>query len=401
MIAYLPTVNNGFIADDFVLLDRVEILKHNPGYLFLIPPEIFRAMSDVAFVLLKSTFGYHSEWFYAFSIALHFINCLLLRAILRELPSTASAAGIAAVCFAVFQAPQEAVMWAAAVGEEFQVLFVLATLLLWIRKRYFPSMVCYAFALISKESAVMVLPLIPVAEYLKGRPISVRRYVLPLIPTGAFIGMFLWTWSRNYMIASSNYAIRPSALFVLGNSLFRLTWPWLVILIVMSRLDQARWVRLRWLAIVVVLMAIPIMPYMFITYQNHILSRQTYMVSAVFMSVCGCMLGRMNRPAFRNTFLVVFIGFNVLYLWFRKDPQFESRAAPTTQLVAEMRQRKPAPLFIKNFEYFRSPEIAYFTAATVPGWRPDMIGIENWNSQDPGSTVLRWDEKLERYIEEK
>ena len=401
LVAYLPTVNNGFIADDYVLLDRVGILKHNPGYLFLIPPEIFRAMSDVAFVLLKSSFGYRSEWFYAFSIALHFVNCLLLRAILREFPRTAPAAGIAAICFAVFQAPQEAVMWVAAVGEEFQILFVLATLVLWMRKRYFPSMVCYALALLSKESAVVVLPLIPIAEYLKGERISVRRYLLPLIPTGAFIAMFLWTWSRNYMISSSNYAIGPHALLVLMNSLFRLTWPWLLILIALAILDRAQWLSLRWLAVVVVLLAIPVMPYMFITYQNHILSRQTYMASAVFMAICAYMIRQLHRPSLRNAFLIVFVAFNIWYLWFKKDPQFESRAAPTTQLALEMRKRKPGQLFIRNFEYFRSPEIAYFTAATVPGWSPDLIGIENWNSKDPGCTVLRWDEKLRRYIEEK
>jgi len=42
-----------------------------------------------------------------------------------------------------------------------------------------------------------------------------------------------------------------------------------------------------------------------------------------------------------------------------------------------------------------------FVLATLVLWSPDLIGIENWNTKDPGSTVLRWDEKLRRYIEEK
>src|SRR5438132_1408211 len=67
--AYLPILNNGFIADDFVKLNMVELLKVNPGYTLQTPPEIFRSTSDIVFILLKTCFGYRSGFFYAFSIA--------------------------------------------------------------------------------------------------------------------------------------------------------------------------------------------------------------------------------------------------------------------------------------------------------------------------------------------
>src|ERR1700686_2200563 len=83
--AYAPALNNGFIADDFVILQRIEILKTDPGYLFKVVPENFRATSYLVFGLFKAVAGYDARWFYPFTILLHTVNCVLFYKLLRSL----------------------------------------------------------------------------------------------------------------------------------------------------------------------------------------------------------------------------------------------------------------------------------------------------------------------------
>src|SRR5215831_1064352 len=111
VIAYAPCINNGFIADDFILLNRVEILKTNPSYLIEVTPEPFRLTSYVLMGILKGLFGYDYRLFYALNILLHAVNALLLGELAFELTQKMQIAVVASVLFAVFQAPHEAIMW--------------------------------------------------------------------------------------------------------------------------------------------------------------------------------------------------------------------------------------------------------------------------------------------------
>src|ERR1051325_1519432 len=115
--AYLPALNNGFIADDYVMLKRIEILKTRPLYLYDVPPENFRFVSYLAFGALKAIAGYHAWLFYAFNLGLHIANVILLCRLLALVTGDDWVARVAALLFAVFQAPQEAVMWLAAMNE--------------------------------------------------------------------------------------------------------------------------------------------------------------------------------------------------------------------------------------------------------------------------------------------
>src|SRR5437868_1593909 len=78
VVTYLPALNNGFIADDYVYLEWATKLKTDIWFLFRIPPNNFLLTSFIVFLLLKSAFGYRSEIFYAFNILLHLTNCILL-----------------------------------------------------------------------------------------------------------------------------------------------------------------------------------------------------------------------------------------------------------------------------------------------------------------------------------
>jgi len=152
-IGYAPAINNGFIADDYVIMQRTEILKTDLGYLFSVVPENFRATSYAVFSTIRSFAGYDSRWFYLFTIALHIINCILFYKLLRHIDETTNSPFVAAILFTVFQAPQEAVMWLAAMNEELQAFFILMAMLLWDRqdRRHLVfSVICFSLALVSK-----------------------------------------------------------------------------------------------------------------------------------------------------------------------------------------------------------------------------------------------------------
>src|SRR5262245_43274196 len=85
LAASAPAINNGYIADDFVLLHNVETVKSNPHYLLDSAPDVFRVTSYAVFAALKGLFGADYRPFYIFNILLHLLNVLLLSQVVLEL----------------------------------------------------------------------------------------------------------------------------------------------------------------------------------------------------------------------------------------------------------------------------------------------------------------------------
>src|SRR5207249_156483 len=198
-------------------------------YLFHVPPENFRFISYVVFGSLKALVGYDARFFYAFNIGLHIANIALFRRLLAFVINDDFVERTAPILFAVFQAPQEAVMWLAAMNETTLAFFTLITLLMWWRKRYMIASAAYALALFSKESGIIILALIALLELKQRQRKPYYAYALLLIPTGLFAAIFFTTLSANFMITNRSYTLGPQAILVLLLSLHRLVWPWLYI----------------------------------------------------------------------------------------------------------------------------------------------------------------------------
>src|SRR5438094_9656150 len=181
--AYACCLNNGFIADDYENLRLAESLKSDFWYLFKSPPLNFRVTRFLAYAMLDRLFTQHYEFFYTANIFLHFINCLLLWKLLLVLGRPAGEAYLAAILFAVFQAPQEGVMWIAAMNETLLGSFVLSTLVLWFSGQYFVGAIVLLLALFSKESASIVLLLIPLIRGYRGEKVFTRHMIAWFVPT--------------------------------------------------------------------------------------------------------------------------------------------------------------------------------------------------------------------------
>jgi hypothetical protein len=392
LVAYLPAINNGFIADDWVILHRVELLKADPFYLNQVPPENFRSSSYVVFAALKSAFDYDSRPYYLFNILLHALNCVLLYQIVFELTKDPKVSLLSAVFLAVFQSPQEAVMWLAAMNETLSAFFVFLTLLLWLRARYTWAAVTFGAALFSKESAFILVLMLPLLDLLRGRRSPWRAFLALAVPAVLFIGVFLRTLSSNFQINNRSYAFGPHGLLILFKSLHRLVWPSGYI-VAIALLWFERW-RPDWkIAMWATLIAIAMLPYIFVTYTNNIPSRQLYLASSVFLPLMAASILRISSRSWRRGLAGAFIAYNVIYMWMVKDSQMLERARPTTALVETLAQHPPTDVRIQGFAYPYA-DIARGAAISLPGWRWDQVDI---GDSCANCLLLRWDRASGEY----
>lgn len=399
VLAYLPCLNNGFIADDFILLNRVHILRTNPFYLVEVTPEIFRVTSYIVIGMLKAVVGYDYHIYYAFNILLHALNSLLLGKLVFEITQHRQISILAAGLFAVFQAPHEAIMWIGAMNETLLGFFSFLTLLLWVRGRYVCSLIPYALALWSKESAVVMLLVIPLIELYRGTPKFWPRYLLLLIPTSVFGAAFELTLSKNFMLNSGIHAFRWHALPTLLYSFHHLLWPWTYIGVVLLRITNGKWPDRKLVGLTCAAIIAVLLPYMFVIYTYRIPSRQTYLASAVLVTSLAATIFQMRSQNLRIAFVASFVLFNISYIWIRNDSQMEKRAAPTTALLEQLKSRSPGPVRLVGFEYPVAPDMAASAAITVPGWHWDDVELAEAGHHCDGCVILQWDAKHRRYIE--
>ena len=396
VLAYASALNNGFIADDFVILARLDVLKTDPLYLLRVAPENFRATSYIVFGALKTAFGPDYHAFYVFNILLHGMNVLLFRRLVRAITDNEALALLAATLFAVFQAPQEAVTWLAAMNETLLAFFILISLICWTRGRYGWALAAYVAALFSKESAPVLLIIIPFLEIERGKPAFSRRYAWLLLPTAVFAGIFFYTLRANFMIEHGTYAFGSHALLVWLNSLHRLVWPWGYVLIPMLWMVNGKWPKPATIARAVAWIAALLVPYIFVTYTNAIPSRQLYLASAGFATLMAAGILKLKSRSLQTAFIASFVVFNVGYLWVRKDAQMEERAAPTTALIEELKKHPPQRALIVNFAY-PYPEIAKAATQFATGWQADDIQVNGAPEACHGCLVLTWNAAERRY----
>ncbi len=395
VIAYLPAFNNGFISDDYVILGRLDPLAHNWLYLFSVPPECFRLTSYLFFELLRFLFGYHSGFYYAFSLLLHFINSLLLWKLLTRISQSSGVGLLAGVLFATVQGHQEAMMWLAAMNEALLGLCLLAGLLLWENGRPIWSAATYVAALFSKESALIFVALLPLLMWRsRGLRQSRRSYVSILGISAAFVGLFYRLAGGNFMLGTRTYALTWHAVPVFLWSMHRLLFPWMYAAVVIHLVQRSGLANLKSACRGLAFATLALLPYVFLTYQSHVPSRQEYLPSIGIAWSLAILIQGMKNRKLRHAFLLIFVVANVSYIWI-KDRQFEQRAAPTRRLIEMLKERTPQNIAIYDFP--ANPWIAKVAAGMAPGWHPDMIHVNPPASECTACPGLRWDARAERY----
>src|SRR5436190_3370406 len=217
VLAYLPTVHNSFISDDFTMLPFVREVSAHPGQLLEVPSEIFRAVSYAYFWVCLKLFGPVPQLFYWTGIALHALVSLLVGQLVFVLTRKTRAAWAGALFFAAYERHQEAVMWISAVNDTLLTLFFLVFLLLWERSlsnsrrqwAYVLALATLFIALFSKEPSVVLIPLAVLLMMLKQRPWReiFERTAPILLMLAGYGALWLWAADRNFFVRDGYYAL--------------------------------------------------------------------------------------------------------------------------------------------------------------------------------------------------
>ena len=197
------------------------------------------------------------------------------------------------------------------------------------------------------------------------------------------------------MIQYKVYELGPHAFLVLARSLHLLFRPSFYVLLLTLVAATGRWHLFKTLPKYVLWIAVPMLPYIFLTYSPYIPSRQVYLASMVLTAVMAFLI-RQTHPRIQQAMVIAFIAYNAGYTWLRNDPQFESRAAPTTQLLSLLRSHEPAPILLEGFPY-AVPEVAKGVSRFAPGWRGDLIHVNEEPESCPACLILQWNAESRKY----
>lgn len=301
------------------------------------------------------------------SILLHILNAWLVYSILstwRE--SDRRTAASAAAFFAVYEGHQEAVMWYSASIQSLVCLFILAALAVWIHwlRADKPSPGAYglvlagtAAALLTKESAVILLPLLMIPTIANRS--AWRRAWPALAPIGLLVlAVASWLWLGrldNNRFMDGSFSLHAPWLSTLFRSLARVLWFWgLAAVAVLAACRPPGWIRR--LALAAAWAAVWLMPFCFLTYMDHVPSRHVYGASIGLSWIVGmafvCLADRWGEKhrAWVWALAAVIVIHNAGYLWTKKRAQFLERAASTEALVQLARQAK-GPVRVERFPY--------------------------------------------------
>jgi hypothetical protein len=388
IVAYAPTLTIPLLEDDYpnLLLSQqlggpaeIAALFHNP---------VFRLRATSLWIMfaLWPVAKLTPLVYRLVSLIIHIANTWLLYGICLAWPRTRAqqarpeqyaAAFWAAAFFAVAEGHQEAVMWFSAINELLQFLFGMGALWCWLRdggwRIRVVGWVLFALALLSKESAVVFLPLLLLTDSRKP-----WRLVPYLALATIAIASVVASRDISFRFSDGSFSLHAPFWITWPESYLRLLWIWGVVAIPAILLARDRTLTRSALA-AAAWIAISLAPYSFLTYSTRIPSRQTYLASAGLAMLVGLAAAHWQALAGARRTAVVAVAavvllHNVVYLWTKKQRQFEERAAPTEQLIA-FAKRTSGPIWVECFprNHYIAEEAVHLGAGHEPS---DLIWDE-------------------------
>ena len=229
--------------------------------------------------------------------------------------------------------------------------FVVGCLLCWIRwldtrsasaLTYAGALGCYLLALLSKESAVGVVPLCVLVVLM--HPTKPLRKLWGMAPFvligGAYFGLDYASRQTHLHFNDGTFSLSAPFVETVLRSMGGLLWVWgAVSLPVLFTKAGRPWRPL--LIPAAVWMAVTLLPYSFLTYMPRVPSRHTYLASVGLSFIVAAGLLAFHQYARRRNrvWLVPFAVCLIVvhqtgYLWIVKHRQYAERAWPTEELLS-------------------------------------------------------------------
>jgi hypothetical protein len=327
-----------------------------------------RAVSMVHAWVLDALFGPVPFVFSVSSLLLHWINCLLVAALGSWRLIGWRVSLPAAAFFAVLEGPQEAVIWFAASPELHVFAFLLGALLCWIHHRTAACVLCFVFALLSKESGV-VLPALLAIALIAERDFRLRRWAailgLGLLAAAYFAAGYIHRGNHLHY-NDGTFSIHAPFWMTLLHTIARMGWIWGVASVTLIRDWRAPALALGW-------MVVALLPYSFLTYMSRVPSRHTYLATAGLSLLVGyaAVLLWQTRPRVAVAVAAIALVGNTAYLWTRKHGQYLERARSTEELRRQLSTGDgESPVSLCGFPYSQS--IAE-SVVVLAGSRPERL----------------------------
>jgi hypothetical protein len=394
IVPYLPFLKLPLISDDYVQIHLGRELGGWSGLPSLALDPLYRCRATSLWLthFVDSLFGPVALAFSVTGVLLHVVNTWLVFALGRWRIIGYRVSAIAAAFFAIYEGHQEAVVWHAASPELLVFAFSMLALLSWIEwlqsgarsnRFYAAALAAFVLALLSKESAAVLPLLLGFAAWREGalRPLLLR--LLPFFCLSSAYTLLAFASKANHLhFNDGTFSLSAPFFLTLLNSGLRLFWFWgLLAAAAIWFLDReeegfpgilpAFWI------------VVTLLPYSFLTYMMRVPSRHTYWASVgVSLFVAGGILALWRRPALRRSvpwLAAAMLVHNAGYLWIKKLPQFEERAAVTERFV-KFAANETKPIRVACFEV--SPVVARLAAQVRLGWPGERI----LEPQDPPLT---------------
>ena len=233
----------------------------------------------------------------------------------------------------------------------------------------------FALALLSKESAVIWLPLFALTVPLEEWRGTLRR-LLPLAALAAVsIAAIATTQKYNFRFSDGSFSLQAPFVAIWFRNFGRILWIWGWIAIAVAAWKFRDTLRslvapLSWIGVALV-------PYCFLTYSRQIPSRQTYLASAGLALAFGMVFDRiLKHRKLALAIAAVVLVHNLSILWVKKRAQMARRAEPTEQLIWLARQTQ-GPILMRCFP---RPGLIATEAVRLAAGRPPSFLV--WNETE-------------------
>jgi len=363
LLAYLPALSQPLIEDDYGNILIAQRYGPISGWHELAADAIFRVRATTWVLLygIHALAGMHAAAYYGAMIVLHIFNTWLVYLLGMWRPLGLALTAWAAAFFAVYEGHQEAIMWLSGSTEPLLLFFGLVSILCWLefleRRRalwYAASLAALCLALLSKESAVILVALLALPLALDGKLRREWPWLLPYAALAALaVASILAGRSHSFRFQDGSFSLHAPFWLIWPLNFARLFWFWGVLALAAILIWKPAGCRVV-LAVGAAWAGFSLIPYSFLTYSRRIPSRQLHLASVGLAIIVGfAVLQVYQRYWSRHRVAVValcglMVAQNVIYLWTKKRSQFLERAAPTEQLLALVRATR-GPVYVQCF----------------------------------------------------
>jgi len=204
LLGFVNAIRHPFVHDDVVFIlnnPHITDLGSWPQA-FKVPsaPDgintYYRPVLEIIYRLEYHFFGPHPFGFHLFNVIVHIANGLLLFGLLQKLGLREAVAWVTACIFLIHPVQTEAVSCISGISNLWMTLGILLALHAYLKKWYTATLLCFALSFLTKEQAVMFVPLGVVIDYSRGEKNFFSWFL------GGLFACVLW-WLRQSVTGTS------------------------------------------------------------------------------------------------------------------------------------------------------------------------------------------------------